>query len=157
MKKCIHLVMRHIVVSLRADLYHHQVSRFNWNNYMTICSNTLNMHVNAYPIGGMLEIWYLDTAVWWQLTQLTWFTNPTMHLFTQCTIQNRHVHISIQNGDMGQVHCGIYKIGLFPPRDNTHTYEHEMQATKSQKIQRNIRRFQLYCSLLSLVAGRFYT
>ena len=35
-----------------------------------------------------------------------------MHLFLilQCTIQNRNVHISVQNGalqDMEQVHCGI--------------------------------------------------
>ena len=40
-----------------------------------------------------------------------------MHLshIPQCTIQNRNVHIPVVNGalwDMGQVHCGIYEIGL---------------------------------------------
>ena len=40
-----------------------------------------------------------------------------MHPFhiPQCTIQNRHVHISLLNGacwDMEQVDCGIYEIGL---------------------------------------------
>ena len=40
-----------------------------------------------------------------------------MHLshIPQYTIQNRNVHISVQNGvlwDMGQMHCGICQTGL---------------------------------------------
>ena len=43
---------------------------------------------------------------------LTNLRNPTLHLshIPQCTIQNRHVHISVLNcalWDMGQAHCGI--------------------------------------------------
>ena len=48
--------------------------------------------------------------------QLTWFTNPRMHLFhiPQCSIQNRNVYISVLNGalwDMEQVQSGICEIG----------------------------------------------
>ena len=35
--------------------------------------------------------------------------------YPQCIIQNSHVHISVLNGalwDMGQVHCGIFKIEI---------------------------------------------
>ena len=49
--------------------------------------------------------------------QLTWCTNPRMHLIhiSQCSIQNRNVHISVLKGalwDMEQVHSGICEIGL---------------------------------------------
>ena len=50
------------------------------------------------------------------LSYQTKFTNPTIHLshIPQCIIQNRNVHIFVQNGalwDTGQVHCGICEIG----------------------------------------------
>ena len=52
-------------------------------------------------------------------SELTWLTNPRMHLFhiPQCSIQNRNVHISVLNGalwDMEQVHSEICEIGLLP-------------------------------------------
>ena len=43
-----------------------------------------------------------------------------MHPFhiTQCSIQNRNLHISVLNGalwDMEQVHSGIYELGQLDP------------------------------------------
>ena len=65
---------------------------------------------------------------WWKKSLLLTATRPISQI-PHCTIQNRNLHISVlnsdrnvhisvlnQNGvllDMGQVHCGICKIGLF--------------------------------------------
>ena len=60
-----------------------------------------------------------------------------MHLFhiSQCTIQNRNVHISVLNGalwDMEQVHCGVCEIGL------SHGCTHVGCASLTQDIECNI-------------------
>ena len=62
--------------------------------------------------------------IFWTLFQLSYFTNPTMHLFhiPQCTIQNRNVHISVLNGALWYVelvHCGIFETSLLLSRSNT--------------------------------------
>ena len=55
----------------------------------------------------------LTGRITWEINR----TNPTMHLshIPLYTILNRHLHISVLNSvfwDMGQVHCGIWEVGL---------------------------------------------
>ena len=75
-------------------------------------------------------------------SQTEWanLTNPTMHLFhiPQYTIQNRNVHISVLNGalwDMGQVHCGICKLGQWSFQDHAENFYWEIVPSSKVAIQ----------------------
>ena len=81
-----------------------------WQNFHIKCSNFV--------------IWSLWSAKWkYQAISISWYTielihNPAMDLshISQCTIQNRNVHISVLKGalwDMEQIHCRICEVDLF--------------------------------------------